>query len=306
MHRALLIAILFFLAAFNSAGQVRLKGRVVFSEDKSPLSGVTVLIKGTTLGVQTDIDGEFTVYSPKSNGILVFRYLGFITQEVAFSKQLLNQNSPADSISVEMLIDDTVMTTTYGCYIQTDFISLAPSFGVNHLGYGFKVKARIPPFLNLYPRIRLEADFNARASNSRKYFRVSRYSNYIASGLNLNFDLEYASRQLTISDQSQGLEEIGLVTSLYKRRGTFGIGLGLNRAREPQGKKDFAIILEYYEEIGYHISIKTQLKKWHENTQLRWQFNYEIYRANLNLGLKGEHLKKYNEFILYLAYDIRI
>jgi|GEM_PF-7042194 len=298
MHRALLIAILLFLATFNSISQVRLIGRVLFSEDNTPLAYVTVLLKGTSVGIQTNQQGEFFFDSPSNSGVLVFRYLGLVTSEVPFSSSQSNKK--------EVVLGDIKMDMATVCYIETDLFTVGPSFGSNHLGYGFTMKTRIPPFLNLYPRLRLEADFNVRASNSRKYFRASRYSNYIASGLNLNFDLEYTSRQVIISDQSQGLEEIGIVTSLYRRETTFGIGLGLNRARESRGQKDYALILEYYKEIGYHISVKTQLKKWHKNTQLRWQFNYEIYRANLNLGFRGEHLKSYNEFILYLAYDIRI
>ncbi|OEK00557.1 hypothetical protein BFP97_03120 [Roseivirga sp. 4D4] len=298
MHRALLIAILLFLATFDSISQVRLRGRVVYSKKNTPLPQAAVFIKGARTGVQTAETGEFMLNSTKGSGTLVFRYLGFITKEVPFST-VETEGAIIDLGDIKMEIGTV-------CYVETDLLTLGPSYSANHLGFGFKLNARIPPVFNLYPRLRLEADFNARTSNSRKYFRVSRYSNYIASGLNLNFDLEYASRQVIISDQSQGLEEIGLVTSLYKRRGTFGIGLGLNRARESQGQKDFALILEYYKELGYHISVKTQLKKWHEHTQLRWKFNYSINRINLNIGLQGEHLKNYNEFILYLAYDIRI
>ncbi|WP_419032610.1 carboxypeptidase-like regulatory domain-containing protein, partial [Dysgonomonas gadei] len=46
-----------------------------------PLIGVSVTVKGTTNGTVTDIDGGFTI-NCNENDILVFSYVGFLTQEV--------------------------------------------------------------------------------------------------------------------------------------------------------------------------------------------------------------------------------
>ncbi|MBR9916065.1 MAG: TonB-dependent receptor plug domain-containing protein, partial [Algicola sp.] len=52
----------------------------------SPLPGVNILVKGTTTGASTDFDG---IYSIKVNqgDILVFSYLGYVTQEITYSGQ---------------------------------------------------------------------------------------------------------------------------------------------------------------------------------------------------------------------------
>lgn len=63
------------------------KGTVTDSDDGLPLPQVTVLEKGTTNGVQTNQDGEFNFESLKPNSTLVFRYLGYITQEIKISSQ---------------------------------------------------------------------------------------------------------------------------------------------------------------------------------------------------------------------------
>lgn len=47
-----------------------------------PLAGVTILLKGTTKGVTTGADGKYSIDAP-DDGVLVFRYLGFVTQEIA-------------------------------------------------------------------------------------------------------------------------------------------------------------------------------------------------------------------------------
>jgi len=55
---------------------------IVTDEFKEPLIGVAVVVKGTTTGVVTDMDGKYTIDVP-ANGTLVFSYLGTTTQEIA-------------------------------------------------------------------------------------------------------------------------------------------------------------------------------------------------------------------------------
>ncbi|MGJ8743616.1 SusC/RagA family TonB-linked outer membrane protein [Polaribacter sp.] len=50
------------------------------SDESGPLPGVSVLIKGTTKGTETDFDGKYTIKA-KSGAVLVFRYLGYKTAE---------------------------------------------------------------------------------------------------------------------------------------------------------------------------------------------------------------------------------
>ena len=56
---------------------------VVVDENGKPLPGVTVVIKGSMLGVATDAEGRFEIVSPEGK-TLVFTYVGRKTQEVAF------------------------------------------------------------------------------------------------------------------------------------------------------------------------------------------------------------------------------
>jgi len=54
-----------------------------------PLPGVSVLVKGTKSGTQTDFDGKYSVKAA-SNQVLVFSYIGFKTQEIAASAAIIN------------------------------------------------------------------------------------------------------------------------------------------------------------------------------------------------------------------------
>lgn len=61
------------------------KGLVV-SEDGA-LPGVNILLKGTKTGTVTDLDGAFTFpVKLKVNDVLVFQYIGYITQEITIKK----------------------------------------------------------------------------------------------------------------------------------------------------------------------------------------------------------------------------
>lgn len=61
--------------------QTEIKG-VVTDSDGQPLPGVSILEKGTTNGTQTDFEGVFQINTTDVNAVLVFSYLGFLTQEI--------------------------------------------------------------------------------------------------------------------------------------------------------------------------------------------------------------------------------
>ncbi|QOI96854.1 MAG: carboxypeptidase-like regulatory domain-containing protein [Flammeovirgaceae bacterium] len=56
-------------------------GLVISGEDGSPLPGVNVLVKGTTIGTVTDLDGNYRLYVP-FNATLIFSFIGLQTQEI--------------------------------------------------------------------------------------------------------------------------------------------------------------------------------------------------------------------------------
>ena len=52
------------------------------SDASGPLPGASILVKGTTIGAQTDLDGKFTIRNVGANAVLVFSYIGLKAQEV--------------------------------------------------------------------------------------------------------------------------------------------------------------------------------------------------------------------------------
>jgi len=80
-----------FLAAQVNAQGLQINGKVVTEDDDSGLPGVSIMIKGTTVGSITDINGNYQINSPDQNGILVFSFIGMETQEVEIEgRQVIN------------------------------------------------------------------------------------------------------------------------------------------------------------------------------------------------------------------------
>ncbi|TAE50295.1 MAG: hypothetical protein EAZ89_12395, partial [Bacteroidetes bacterium] len=78
----LLLFLALSLAVLTGAAQgTEVKGRVL-DDQNTPLSGATVLVKGTSQGMLTDDDGRFTLILSSAPRVLVFSYVGFDQKEV--------------------------------------------------------------------------------------------------------------------------------------------------------------------------------------------------------------------------------
>lgn len=75
------------------------------SDASGPLPGASVLVKGTTNGSQTDLDGKYTIRNVGSNAVLVFTFIGLKTQEVnAAGKSTINVTLKDDSAELKEVV----------------------------------------------------------------------------------------------------------------------------------------------------------------------------------------------------------
>src|SRR5690606_16026505 len=54
----------------------------VTDENGTPFPGANIVVKGTTTGTTTDVDGNYSIDVPDGNSILVFSFVGYASQEV--------------------------------------------------------------------------------------------------------------------------------------------------------------------------------------------------------------------------------
>lgn len=81
-----------------------------------PLIGVNVLEKGTTNGTITDFDGKFTLNLSSPNAVLVFSYIGYVTQEISAK----NQNELKVVLKEDAEKLDEVVVIGYGAVRKAD------------------------------------------------------------------------------------------------------------------------------------------------------------------------------------------
>lgn len=74
------------MISFVLPAQTQLKGKVV-DESGTSLPGVNIILKGSNQGTVTDADGSFTMGNVSSSSVLVFSFIGFVTQEVTVGEQ---------------------------------------------------------------------------------------------------------------------------------------------------------------------------------------------------------------------------
>ncbi|MFN3394555.1 MAG: carboxypeptidase-like regulatory domain-containing protein, partial [Candidatus Thermochlorobacter sp.] len=64
-----------------------MSGTVKAAEDGSPLIGASVQVKGTRVGVKTNVNGQYTIQVPPEGTTLVFSYIGYRTVEVVIGER---------------------------------------------------------------------------------------------------------------------------------------------------------------------------------------------------------------------------
>lgn len=98
--------------------EITVTGKVVDNDDM-PLPGVNVVVKGTTLGTTTDGDGVYSINVPNESSVLVFSFIGFVSQEVTVgSRTVIDVKLKADLVSLE-----EVVVVGYGTQQKKDLTS---------------------------------------------------------------------------------------------------------------------------------------------------------------------------------------
>ena len=96
------------LVAQLTFAQERAVSGIVTDNAGMPLPGVSVLLKGTKAGTQTDFDGKYTIKASPSQ-ILAFSYIGMKTQEVAANSTTINVKLAGDANELEAVVVTTAL-----------------------------------------------------------------------------------------------------------------------------------------------------------------------------------------------------
>ncbi|RZK49728.1 MAG: SusC/RagA family TonB-linked outer membrane protein [Pedobacter sp.] len=98
---SLLLSFLFCFSLIVSAQVKTITGKVSSAEDGTNLPGVGIKIKGSQTSVISNQDGRYSIPVPNNQSILVFTYLGFVTQEITVGNRT--------TLDVELKPDETTL-----------------------------------------------------------------------------------------------------------------------------------------------------------------------------------------------------
>ena len=117
MKKCILLSVFFaFIFIQSSFAQRTITGMVSSADDGMGLPGVRVLVRGTTIGTITDLNGAYSITVPDSTAILVFEFMGMETREAKIGK---NYQVHVELKSSDLALDEIVVVG-YGVQRKRD------------------------------------------------------------------------------------------------------------------------------------------------------------------------------------------
>lgn len=117
------VLMLMLSAGIVQAQDVQVSGTVL-DETGMPLPGVSILLKGTTRGTTTDLDGKYSIAAP-SNGVLVFSFIGYLNiEETVGSRTKIDLTLNPDVANL-----DEVVVVGYGTQKKSQLTGAISSVG---------------------------------------------------------------------------------------------------------------------------------------------------------------------------------
>ncbi|WP_421942652.1 SusC/RagA family TonB-linked outer membrane protein [Pedobacter sp.] len=216
------------------AQNLTVKGKVTDGGDKATIPSVSVLVKGTQIGTQTDASGAYSISAPP-NSTLIFTFIGYATQEIAVnSRTTINVELASSNQELEQ-----VVVVGYGTQKRKDLTGSISSVNGDELA---KMPA-VNPLASLQGKVAGLTVVNSGGPGSQPVIRIRGISStnsatplYVVDGL-LQDNIDY----LNPAD----IESIDLLrdassAAIYGLRGANGvIAVTTKRAARGQTRVNF-------------------------------------------------------------------
>ncbi|MBP7272461.1 MAG: SusC/RagA family TonB-linked outer membrane protein [Saprospiraceae bacterium] len=109
MKKILLIALLTICSVVAMVAQRTVVGQLT-GDDGEPLIGASVLVKGTSIGTVTNLEGNYSINVPRGSDVLVYSYTGYNPQEITLGAS----NVVSISLTADTKVLDEVVVTALG------------------------------------------------------------------------------------------------------------------------------------------------------------------------------------------------
>ncbi|MDR2774403.1 MAG: carboxypeptidase-like regulatory domain-containing protein, partial [Tannerella sp.] len=124
----------FFVCAFISVqhvvAQTKTVGGTVADDSGNSVPGVNVIVKGTSNGVITDHEGNYSIKNVEASSVLLFSYVGYVPEEVLIgNRTVINITLKEDTQAL-----DEVVVVGYGTQRKKDLTGSIVSISTEELG----------------------------------------------------------------------------------------------------------------------------------------------------------------------------
>ncbi len=109
--------------------EITVTGTVLSALEEQPLAGVNIIIKGTLTGTATDQNGNYEITAPSPDAVLVFSYVGYLTDEV----EIANRTQIDISMIEQLETLDEIVVIGYGVQRKSDLTGSVASVSTEEL-----------------------------------------------------------------------------------------------------------------------------------------------------------------------------
>lgn len=121
MKKFLLIGLLLAFLMPEAMAQRKISGTVKEAGEDTPLPGVNIIVKGTSTGTTSDIDGAYSLEVPDDNAVLIFSFIGYRTEQVNVgNRSVIDLNLEQDITQL-----GEVVVTAFGIERETKALGYA-------------------------------------------------------------------------------------------------------------------------------------------------------------------------------------
>ncbi len=253
MRRILLVFFLFGLGYTATAQERVVTGRVTSQEDDAPIPGVNVVVKGTSVGTATDVNGNYSIRVSSDEAILTFSFIGYVNAEVSVGSRSV--------VDVQLTSDITqlseVVVTGYGTQIKQDLTGNIAKVSGNAIQnvpvttFEQALQGRAAGVLVTSQNGKLGQGMNIRIRGSSS-ISASNEPLYVVDGMIVNADNFSSNESATnaLADINfNDIESIEILkdasaSALYGSRGANGVVL-ITTKRGKAGKTNFTANFQY-------------------------------------------------------------
>src|SRR5450759_4619018 len=90
---------------FQNTQQNMVSGKIADKNTGEQLVGVNIVVEGTTIGAISDLSGKYTIQVPNKNAVLIFSFIGYVSEKVPVNGQpIININLVSDIKALEEVV----------------------------------------------------------------------------------------------------------------------------------------------------------------------------------------------------------